>query len=406
MSASIRFAGPRSLACSFLLLAAAAATGQICPSGANSTLVFDGVDDGMVVTAPPSATLDGFADFTFECWFRADAVGNGGQPTLLNKLGGAGLSYWLGLDSGKYYLWLNNTAVLTVTSGMPDVRDGIWHHAAVVRSGSAVTAYLDGAIVGVATHSGTILVTPTSFAAGRRADGAFPQFLKGALDEIRIWNIARSAALVQAHRFTALSGGEAGLVGYWRCDNGSGQFVTDFSTNGATATLGATAAAAADDPAWSAVNLPPIPYCGGSGAGNANSSAASLQVNGIGAIGVAGPFVVTPAGGSLTLSWAGPPGQSLILATGPLNPGSGTLPGFGTIDLGTPPTWADVTFLLNGLIPPLSYIMVTNGAGTAVQTFSLPSLAGVTFAVQGMVFQPIGTTPYGALLTAAFNISL
>lgn len=391
----------------FALLSAALAA-QVCPPGSNAGLSFDGVDDGLVVSSPSSAPLDGFADFTLECWFRADVVGNFGQPTLLNKLGPTSFSYWLGLLNGKYYFWLNNVAVLQVTSGMPDVRDGVWHHAAAVRAGSAVTLYLDGSAVGVGSFAPPLPVGSTSFAAGRRADAAFPQFLKGSMDEIRVWNVARTQAQIQAHRLTALAGNDAGLVGYWRCDNGSGQTVTDFSPSGATATLGVSAALGADDPVWIATNLPPIPYCGGSGAGNANSATATLRINGVGAPGVAGPFsVAVPPGGTLTFDWTGPPGQPLILATGPLNPGGGTLPGFGTIDIGTPPAWQDVVFFVNGLVPPTSYLFTTNAAGTATQTFSAPALGGYSFATQGLVFQPPGpAAPFGVLLTATFLVSL
>lgn len=387
-------------------LAASSLVAQICPPGANGALTFDGIDDGLVVAAPAAGALDGFANFTIECWFRADAVGNGGQPTLVNKLGGAAFSYWLGLNNGRFFLWLNGVNVANLV-GMPDVRDGLWHHAAVSRSGSNVDILLDGALLATAAFAPVLQSNTAPFAAGKRADAAFSQYLKGGLDEIRVWNYARSTAQIQAARFTAVAGSEPGLRGYWRLDEASGQTAADLSVSAAHAVLGATIAAGADDPTWS-TNTSPIPYCGGSGAGNANSAAASLKINGVGALGVAGPFTATPSPtGTLTFEWSGPAFQPLILATGPLSPGGGFIPGFGTIDIGTPGSWADVVFLVNGVLPPLSYLFTTNGAGSAVQTFTVPPTPGAAFAVQGVVGQPPGpSAPFGSFLTATFYIVL
>ena len=48
-------------------------------------------------------------------------------------------------------------------------------------------------------------------------------------DEIRIWNLARSATEIQQAMDGSLSGSEKGLVGYWNFDDGTAD---DLSANG------------------------------------------------------------------------------------------------------------------------------------------------------------------------------
>ena len=52
----------------------------------------------------------------------------------------------------------------------------------------------------------------------------------GQIDEVRIWNIARTQKEIEKTMFTTLSGKEPGLVGYWRFDD-LGNTATDSSTS-------------------------------------------------------------------------------------------------------------------------------------------------------------------------------
>ena len=69
----------------------------------------------------------------------------------------------------------------------------------------------------------------------------------GMLDEIRIWNYARSQTELSLNMSRMLNGNESGLVGYWRCDDGTGQFVTDSSINNNDGQLGLTSGSESSD---------------------------------------------------------------------------------------------------------------------------------------------------------------
>src|SRR5690606_35269499 len=67
---------------------------------------------------------------------------------------------------------------------------------------------------------------------GRRA-AASPagenEFFHGALDEIRVWNHARSGAVIARDRVKSLTGHEDGLLRYYRCDRLEGELHADDS---------------------------------------------------------------------------------------------------------------------------------------------------------------------------------
>jgi PKD repeat protein len=54
----------------------------------------------------------------------------------------------------------------------------------------------------------------------------------GSIDEVRLWNIARSGEDIVAAVNTYLHGNEPGLAGYWKMNEGTGEIITDHSIHG------------------------------------------------------------------------------------------------------------------------------------------------------------------------------
>jgi len=75
-------------------------------------------------------------------------------------------------------------------------------------------------------------------------------FFQGEIDEIRIWDITRTAQEIQDTTNRPLIGNEPGLVGYWKMDEGDGQQVVDSSSGGIVGVLGTTQNAESSDPEW------------------------------------------------------------------------------------------------------------------------------------------------------------
>lgn len=53
--------------------------------------------------------------------------------------------------------------------------------------------------------------------------------LIGAIDEVRVWTVARTEAEIAANYTVSLTGAESGLAAYYRLDEGSGTVAYDVS---------------------------------------------------------------------------------------------------------------------------------------------------------------------------------
>ncbi|MFM6408307.1 MAG: LamG-like jellyroll fold domain-containing protein, partial [Microcystis sp.] len=57
------------------------------------------------------------------------------------------------------------------------------------------------------------------------------QYFKGQIDEVRVWNLTRTQAEIQANLSQKLSGNESGLVSYWNFEESTGNTVNDLTAN-------------------------------------------------------------------------------------------------------------------------------------------------------------------------------
>jgi hypothetical protein len=143
---------------------------------------------------------------------------------------------------------------------------------------------------------------------------------------------------------------------------------------------------------------------GGSGGGQANSGTSRLEVDCRGIGTSAGPFTVTVVPGSLlNLRWFGPAGAPYLLALGPTNPGALQIPGVGSLDVGTPPGFGDLFFVIDPILNPG---IALNPFGQAQQALYVPPAPPGTLlaTIQGAVLQPPGSG-VPLVLTASFLIS-
>jgi len=94
------------------------------------------------------------------------------------------------------------------------------------------------------------------------------QYFTGLIDEVRVWKVGRSQNDIKASMNTVLSGGEFGLVYYWRFDEGAGLLVDSLSL-ASYGTLGGGIADAepkwvqSDSPLTNPYPAPTVPGGGG-----------------------------------------------------------------------------------------------------------------------------------------------
>ena len=128
---------------------------SLVTAAANSVL-FNGSSQYLKLPSNSSAwTLNG--DFTIECWFNTTTTNQNGIFTM-NWSGDWNAVYGNGFSLCTNYVI---TPQGNTTWSAPSIN--IWHHIAVVRSGAALSTYLDGVNVGSQTNSnqfGNATTTP------------------------------------------------------------------------------------------------------------------------------------------------------------------------------------------------------------------------------------------------------
>ncbi|SVC12986.1 uncharacterized protein METZ01_LOCUS265840, partial [marine metagenome] len=122
-----------------------------------------------------------------------------------------------------------------------------WHHVAAVHSGNGeVEIYLNGESIFTAS------VSVPNISSSNGAIGSSPlggERWNGNIDEVRIWNTARTQEELQGSMHQSLRGTENGLVGYWSFDENEGAAVNDGTPNGNDGTVNG-------DLGWSDLSAP------------------------------------------------------------------------------------------------------------------------------------------------------
>ncbi|MEO0851927.1 MAG: LamG-like jellyroll fold domain-containing protein [Cyanobacteria bacterium J06648_11] len=237
-----------------------------------------------MIVVPATPTITGQGPFTATCWIRTLDIGSFEQPRVILGLEARPVTacgiettdqnvtpFALSVteDGRLRYGYENDCGGAgggLVADALGSLKGCGWHFVAVVRTASEhVTLYVDGDLQEFPNANADI----AAYADNRLCFGSLLQFqegsgptttlpLDGQLDEITYWNRDLSGSEVEALLGGTLPSSTAGLAGYWKLDDATGQVVLDHSGNGLHGTLGLDTAAAADDPMW--VSVGPLPH--------------------------------------------------------------------------------------------------------------------------------------------------
>ena len=194
----------------------------------NGSLLFDGVNDYVNLGNPTSMNISGTV--TLEAWVNISATQDFQDIIAHGYITSTAQAVFLQINNGSYQIGSWNGANHLASYAIPPGDINRWVHLAGVYDGSTWRLYHDGIQVNSVTDATGAVAVNDNWAIGARGSGT-ERFLGGLIDDVRLWNVARTQSQIQADMDRVLNGNEAGLVGYWRFDEGTGSLAHDQTTN-------------------------------------------------------------------------------------------------------------------------------------------------------------------------------
>ncbi|EON10611.1 DUF2341 domain-containing protein [Pandoraea sp. SD6-2] len=183
-------------------------------NGQNPIVTLDGAIIGkgaqagaspIVLPASPSLALAAGSPFTFSAWVHPEKLG-ANEAIYVRRDGGSDLV--IGVDQGVPFV---QVGAQRSQPGQP-IQAGKWSHLAVTADGKSVTLYVGGHAATTLAVALPALNSPTTIGGDvEGASGGLARF-SGAVDEVRLSKVARSAALLQTDAVS--QGAESRLIAY------------------------------------------------------------------------------------------------------------------------------------------------------------------------------------------------
>jgi len=202
-------------------------------------LSFDGASD--YVTVAGSASLGLATAATVEAWVYPTAS-SGWRAIVAKERNRGGFPYGLETNAGvpDGYVKTSSKRAAAATTALAA---STWTHLALTYDGAAVRLYVNGALAGSRSASGSIASSSDPLRIG--GDVTWAEWFQGRIDDVRVYSRALSAAEVQTDMATPVVASSpalpSSLVGAWAFDEGTGTTAKDASGAGNNGTLnGAT----------------------------------------------------------------------------------------------------------------------------------------------------------------------
>ena len=207
------------------------------PGKYGSALNLDGSSDYVSVTDATDSSLDVTDSLTMSVWVKTTSGDNEG---LIYKGDFSG-------TQGTYQIHLKSSTTVPVIrlnqsasegsgqlTGNTTVNDGNWHHIAATYDKTNIKLYIDGGLDNSNSYSTSLSTNNNPLHIGGYYSSSYT--LNGSIDDVRIYNYARTQAQI------AWDYNRGAPVGHWKLDECQGTTAYDSSgnTNNGTITIGAT----------------------------------------------------------------------------------------------------------------------------------------------------------------------
>lgn len=176
------------------------------------------------INVPHSSSINLGASFTLEAWVNY----SGSDVTIVDK-GDYDFLWQLNKSgSGKKVGFSNRNTAWVFSTGT--VEENTWTHVAITLSGGTLTFYINGRPSGTAAVNYAQDDQPMNI--GRQQPtNCKCNFFTGLMDELRLWNVARTPVQILANMNIPVANNSSGLVAYYQFESNSGM-LTDATANG------------------------------------------------------------------------------------------------------------------------------------------------------------------------------
>ena len=209
-----------------------ATVGDSTPVVNEYSLNFDGLDDNVLVESTPD--YDNMDDFSILFWAK---VTNGlSRQEYISKdvdpQPNGDWSCFIENNKLNFEIRQGNNPTINVNSNTI-ITDDEWHFISITRdiTNGEINIYINSINEGLVTGTTTTVNNTQDIRFGQHAVVNTLNLL-GSMDDISIWNTVLSQAEIQNYMTCPPTGNEAGLVGYWNFEEGTGTTATDLTSNG------------------------------------------------------------------------------------------------------------------------------------------------------------------------------
>jgi hypothetical protein len=225
------------------------------------------LDTNSYIAAASSEELKTFSALTLEAWIKPNVarewaliMGKQYNPSDSNPW----YSYRLCKSNSGTFPDTVNFNIAPITTGgevgvtsTTVVQNDVWTHVAGVYDGSTMKIYINGVLENTVPQTGDLRASDLPMYIGKAPWTNYNNF-NGQMDELRIWDVARTQGQIQTYMNRSLSGNETGLIAYWQFNDTPGSPTADDSSqyshvgtlyNGASIVSGSTAPICTDPPA-------------------------------------------------------------------------------------------------------------------------------------------------------------
>ena len=186
------------------------------------SIKFDGQNDYVLI--PDNSLLDLTQDYTLEAWIFPESFS--WLAGIISKYHtNAANGYLLRLTNQSPYTGLGFDELITSTNILSANQ---WYHIAAVKEGSNRKIYINGIEYPLSGSALNVNANNNPIRIGSDYGG---RYFDGRIDEVRIWDIARTQSEISFTMDNLPSGEEFGLIAYYNFNSGSGNTLFDQTSN-------------------------------------------------------------------------------------------------------------------------------------------------------------------------------